>query len=367
MGWKDRLSDAAATARQAAADAGEGARTGLGAITSGEVAERAAQAARGVGESAKGGLDAVASGEAAERAAAAAHKAKEQGSQAARAASERSAEAARRARDQAREIQAALRESTWVTDTLDSWEVPAAPLTEPFRLSVGGIIERAWTVPRGVGRMLRLLDRLGAIEVGPDTVGFNGETVPWAKVKEIRARRTTDILLTSGVESVTDLVSGALPPLPGRSWLADKAADVLLALALSTVSAVEFQKEKEELDAFDEAAEEAGFGALPCEITYGRRFWRTGEVDSGFGAALFMAVRPDIRDLVRHSAELQGRPVAPAPRDERLASITERAERLSRLRGRLLSSQASKGGAAPAALEAGGGDAECTAVRGCGG
>ncbi|MFL1377547.1 MULTISPECIES: hypothetical protein [unclassified Nocardiopsis] len=326
MSWKDRLSDAATTARKAASDVGEGA---------------------------KGGLDAVTSGEAAERAAAAARKAGEQGSAAARAASDRSAEMAARARDQAQQIQAALRESTWVTDTLDSWEVPAAPLTEPFRLSVGGIIERAWTVPRGVGRMLRLLDRLGAIEVGPDTVGFNGETVPWAKVKEIRARRTTDILLTSGVESVTDLVSGALPPLPGRSWLADKAADVLLALALSTVSTIESHSGKEEMDAFDEAADEAGFGALPCEITYGRRFWRTGEVGSGFGAALFMAVRPDIRDLVRHSAELQGRPVALAPYDERLTSIAERAERLAQLRGRLLS----KGKEAPAALEAGDGDA----------
>ncbi|WP_116245785.1 hypothetical protein [Nocardiopsis sp. FIRDI 009] len=312
MGWKDRLASASDTARRTAGTARDSASRHASPI-----AGRGADVVRAAGG---------------------------RGAEATRRANERAGEAARRARDRsaemaeaAQEIRESLHEMAWVTDVLDRLEVPSEPGEEPFRLSVGSVIEAAWEPPRPVRRLLGLLDRLGAVEVGVEAVGFDGSAVPWKRVRQIQARRTSDILLTSGLDMVSDSVTGLLPPVPGRAWIAAKAVDVVSVLTLTAVTRAEREEGRKDMEEFDRAADEAGFGLLPCHIEYGRLLWRTGRLDGGPAAALFMAVKPEIRSLVRTGARLRGVPLTVAPFDDRLTSIAERSRGLAEVRERVLS------------------------------
>ncbi|KAB7847823.1 hypothetical protein [Streptomyces mobaraensis] len=162
------------------------------------------------------------------QAASAGKAAAERAAAAGREAAGRSATAGRTAADAGRDRLAAG--GDWVMEALERLGAPDAPATRPWKVSLGTLIGSHPLVPAALAKPLRLLDRFGAVCVGPDSVGFDGEDIPWDKVVEIR--------MVGGYRSLTkDVIDGAfegvrrvLIAVPGRDWVLDRVAEALTTL-----------------------------------------------------------------------------------------------------------------------------------------
>ncbi|MDG4864399.1 hypothetical protein P8605_40270, partial [Streptomyces sp. T-3] len=74
----------------------------------------------------------------------------------------------------------------WVHRALVALPAPAAPAAEQWEFSLGALITTHPRVPAVTAKPLRLLDGMGALRFGPESVGFDGEDIPWEKVRAIR-------------------------------------------------------------------------------------------------------------------------------------------------------------------------------------
>ncbi|GAB3234574.1 hypothetical protein GCM10027447_31840 [Glycomyces halotolerans] len=182
---------------------------------------------------------------------------------------------------------------------LERLPVPEPPVSSPWRLSLSTVITAGEDPPKGAGLLLRQLDRLGAIDIGPEEVGFDEATAKWPKVRAIRTRTLDGMIEKLSSESIVDTVSNFLPPVPGRAWACEKASSVLFTLwALAAELAIEDP--------------EAGRRQFVCEIEY-QGWVRTKEAQLGFFTGPCMALAPAVDDLFRAEAAARGIAVEEAP------------------------------------------------------
>ena len=170
--------------------------------------------------------------------------------------------------------------------------VPASPVTEDWRFSLSNIVTAGERPPKGSGVLLKQLDRFGAIDIGPEKVGFDDTTAKWDKIKAVRTRTLEGMMEQALSETMAEDIAGFLPPVPGRAWAAEKATTVLFTLYALIA---------------DIALREPGAGQRQyvCEIEY-KGWIRTKEAATGMFTGPCMALIPGLDDLFRAEATRHG-------------------------------------------------------------
>ncbi|MFJ5230101.1 hypothetical protein ACIQBJ_09400 [Kitasatospora sp. NPDC088391] len=200
----------------------------------------------------------------------------------------------------------------WARRALESHPKPGVPLDGPWEVSLAGLVGRLPHVPGPAVRLLHLLDGLGQVVVGPAEVGFDGGTVAWEKVLEIRCHSTVDLLPEVVVDREVDRVREFLPPVPGRRWLVTRAAEALLTIGLAATAAAERQER-----------------SLPCEIVVKNLVGRPKSLPGGLFAASVLTLVPEAGAALLAAAEERGVKVTVV--DDPMTGV--HAERAARLRG----------------------------------
>ncbi|GAA2269329.1 MULTISPECIES: hypothetical protein [Kitasatospora] len=214
----------------------------------------------------------------------------------------------------------------WVHGALTSLAPPQVPATEPWKLSLGALVGRHPRTPAVVHKLLGLLDGFGAVHLGPERVGFDGEEIEWGKVVEIRTRSAFEVMTTSALEHEVDRIREFLPPVPGRKWVVTRAAE---AVATVVLAALEQGAVEQRLDAL----------TVPSEIVHRGLLGRTRTLDGGLFATAGLVLVGQAGESLIATAGQHGIPVRPAERpDDRIAhveTLRERTDTVARLLRRL--------------------------------
>ncbi|WP_435174966.1 hypothetical protein [Actinacidiphila sp. bgisy145] len=186
----------------------------------------------------------------------------------------------------------------WVMDAVARLGAPQAPVTQPWEISLSRLLGAHPRVPSAVARPLRLLDRLGAIHLAPQSVGFDGESVPWEKVTEIRMVGGYRLLTREFIDTALDGIRGALWGVPGREWVLGRAAEALTGLVMSQV--------------------QRGGGAfaevlVPGEIVHRGRFGRSRSLSASLYPTAFLLASPGVVESFTATARARGVTVSAPP------------------------------------------------------
>jgi hypothetical protein len=196
------------------------------------------------------------------------------------------------------EAKNALRERD-VEELLRRLPLPSTPVTEDWQWSLSKLITAGAKPPTGTGLLLRQLDRFGTIDIGPEEVGFDGDTAKWGKVKAVRTRTIDGIVEKLSTDIFSEGIETLLPPVPGRGWVAEKATSAVFTLwALVAELAIKDP--------------EAGRRQVVCEIEY-KGWIRTKEAALGFFTGPVMALLPDLDQVFHDEAGRHGVLVEAAP------------------------------------------------------
>ncbi len=123
----------------------------------------------------------------------------------------------------------------WVARALDAYPRPVLPLTDHWDASVAGLVRQVPLVPRFATRPLELLDRFGAVHVGPREVGFDGDAIDWERVLEVRTQPAWSSLSADALEANFAQYLRVIPRVPGRGWVLGKVSELLVSLYLTVV------------------------------------------------------------------------------------------------------------------------------------
>ncbi|GED09386.1 hypothetical protein [Cellulosimicrobium cellulans] len=123
----------------------------------------------------------------------------------------------------------------WVRRAIAAYPRPSHPLEREWDVSVQGVVRLVPYVPRFATAPLALLDRFGAVTIGPERVGLDGKDVDWDRVVEVRTAPAWTCLSAEALEVNLAQYVVALPPLPGRAWVLRKISELLLSLYLAVL------------------------------------------------------------------------------------------------------------------------------------
>lgn len=123
----------------------------------------------------------------------------------------------------------------WVRRAVAAYPRPSYPLEREWDVSVQGVVRLVPYVPRFATAPLALLDRFGAVTIGPERVGLDGKDVDWDRVVEVRTAPAWTCLSAEALEVNLAQYVVALPPLPGRAWVLRKISELLLSLYLAVL------------------------------------------------------------------------------------------------------------------------------------
>ncbi|MFE4465894.1 hypothetical protein ACFRCR_12330 [Oerskovia sp. NPDC056781] len=211
----------------------------------------------------------------------------------------------------------------WVGRALDAYPRPVLPLTDHWDASVAGLVRQVPLVPRFATRPLELLDRFGAVHVGPREVGFDGDAIVWERVLEVRTQPAWSSLSADALEANFAQYLRVIPRVPGRGWVLGKVSELLVSLYLSVVPLPDDAAHLLESggttgDAPDRDAESK---AAPftrrtvTEILYKRRIGE-GERQASTTSVLLQLAFPGSTDAMLALAAERGVPVVHVPVDE---------------------------------------------------
>ncbi|WP_432589846.1 hypothetical protein ABVG11_33630 [Streptomyces sp. HD1123-B1] len=204
----------------------------------------------------------------------------------------------------------------WAVGVLGTLPAPAAPATEEWEFSLGALVCRHPRVPAVTARALRPLDSIGALRFGPESVGFDGEDIPWQQVVRLQLHDAFSAMTTDGFDAEIDRVRDLLPPLPGRKWAVTKVVEGLGAVALAALETSGDQR----LDSREVA----------CEIVYRGAFGREKTLRAHLFTTALLAQQPDVAHSLVVTAESLGVPVLPAAPGRLEAGAAERVRALRR-------------------------------------
>jgi hypothetical protein len=167
-----------------------------------------------------------------------------------------------------------------------------------------------------MGKVLSLLDRLGAISIGPETFGFDGDVIEWNKITEVRVRTAGDFVLGGALDFGLDELGGMLPPVPGRKWALTKVTGLLLTLA----SALAKQAEEEPDDQQP--------AVIPCEIVFRGRIRKEKELQASLFSGAVLATAPAISAALLENVVAHKIPIVQAPPHELVVAAGQRGRAL---------------------------------------
>lgn len=122
----------------------------------------------------------------------------------------------------------------WVAKAVAAYPRPSTPLTD-WDASVAGLVRHVPYVPRIATLPLELLDRFGAVHLGPGSVGFDGKDIEWDRVVEIRTQHAWASLSADALEANLDQYLTFLPRVPGRGWVFRRVCEVVVSLYLAVL------------------------------------------------------------------------------------------------------------------------------------
>lgn len=163
--------------------------------------------------------------------------------------------------------------------------MPSIPAREQWELSLAAYLRHTTDLPSLALKPLGLLDRYGAVAVGPQTVGFDGEDVPWDKVVRLEVRDVVEVVSDAAMAHEAEKIRSLLPPLPGRKWVVDHAMALLGTFAGPRLA-------------------HARGGDVVSAIVYRGKLGRDKTLQAGVFAALVMATWPDVRRSLTSTARL---------------------------------------------------------------
>ncbi|WEV27251.1 hypothetical protein OYE22_20130 [Streptomyces sp. 71268] len=186
----------------------------------------------------------------------------------------------------------------WVLGVLGALPPPAAPAEREWEFSLGTLICQHPRVPAITAKALRALDSLGALRFGPESVGFEGEDIPWKKVTGLRLHNAFDAMTTEGLDAEVDRIREVLPPLPGRKWAVTKVVEGLATVVLAALE----QASEQRLDSVNVA----------CEVTYKGALGREKTLRANLFTTALLAHQTDVAYSLVVTAQAAGVPVIPA-------------------------------------------------------
>lgn len=186
----------------------------------------------------------------------------------------------------------------WVRRVIAAYPRPTYPLEREWDVSVQGVVRLVPYVPRFATAPLALLDRFGAVTIGPRRVGLDGKDVDWDRVVEVRTAPAWTCLSAEALEVNLAQYVVALPPLPGRAWVLGKISELLLSLYLAVLP-----PDADGDDVLADAPPDRMFDRVVTEVVYRRRFG-TGEAQASTTSVLLqLALRGATDAIVRTAAE----------------------------------------------------------------
>lgn len=186
----------------------------------------------------------------------------------------------------------------WVRRVIAAYPRPTYPLEREWDVSVQGVVRLVPYVPRFATAPLALLDRFGAVTIGPRRVGLDGKDVDWDRVVEVRTAPAWTCLSAEALEVNLAQYVVALPPLPGRAWVLGKISELLLSLYLAVLP-----PDADGDDVLADAPPDRMFDRVVTEVVYRRRFG-TGEAQASTTSVLLqLALRGATDTIVRTAAE----------------------------------------------------------------
>lgn len=171
-------------------------------------------------------------------------------------------------------------------------------------MSISALVGQIPKMPTAAVRLLRLLNRFGAVRLGVDEVGFDGDGIAWSKVAQVRTHRLSDVLSWSLLEVEVERLSRPLPPVPGRRWMLSRVGELLLTLAqMGTGISDADQPEPAE------GTGEADDPRVAVEIVHGGMVRQEVHHRAGLTAALLLAAMPEANRALVTLAEQRDIPV----------------------------------------------------------
>jgi hypothetical protein len=219
---------------------------------------------------------------------------------------------------------------------------PNPYLIEPWEVSLAALVDRVPHVPDIAVKALGMLDGFGAVHIGPQEVGFDGEEIEWDKVVCLRTRRVSDLISGAVLEAEVDRLRKYLPPVPGRKWAVTKAVDMLVVLSmvaledqLAVVTGI-----VDGARSLDGATEQVTRdGRVVSEIVYKGWVRKEKELQAGLLASAVLGQVRGADHCLREMAAARRIPVVPAEDGNDLEDATERAaairRRIEELRARI--------------------------------
>lgn len=164
--------------------------------------------------------------------------------------------------------------------------------------------------------LVRALANISQVRITPTEITFDGETVPWDRVTQIRTRPLADYLQLDAVREQIDGVP--MPPFPGRRQVLARLADTMLKQAVATAD--------HELNQRNEGV------YIVAEVEYRGALGRRKTMHADALTALLLADQA-VRDRVAATAQRHGVPVRSSEADlddaERLALAREHLRELT--------------------------------------
>jgi hypothetical protein len=177
---------------------------------------------------------------------------------------------------------------------------PPVVLTEPWHVSIATLVSAHPKVPSIAARPLRRFDKFGSVTIGPARVGFDGKTIRWNRIIEIRTYPNASYIPPSVViNRESDRVREMLPPIPGRRRIVRAVAGG----AVTVLSAFTPQPRQ--------SPETAPL--LPCEIVYRNVVGRRTSLSAGLFAATVLTQIPEASNSLLTMAAGHNVPVRAVP------------------------------------------------------
>ncbi|SEH73380.1 hypothetical protein SAMN04489835_3433 [Mycolicibacterium rutilum] len=200
-------------------------------------------------------------------------------------------------------------DASWLQALLDRRRPDPGPVTGRWALGIGDAVAEHSLTPGRLRWLARKLNHFGGVAIGEDALEFDGDSVEWADVEEIRTHSLVGYLFTGGLDKQVDKLP--LPWFPFRRKVIGAVSRAALTLLLAAA--------KQQLDG----------GALeiriPAEVRYDGLL-RTRELAPGVLAAVILA-DPAVRQCLEATAQAHGVAVCPAD-DDVLDDADDRVEQI---------------------------------------
>lgn len=185
---------------------------------------------------------------------------------------------------------ASERSSRW-RDVISTFSAPPMPLQQPWSISIAALVGRVYKVPSVAAKALGQLDRIGCLRLTPDVIAFDNEEIEWGKLTVVRTRSVADVLTETAVHREMERFRKALPPIPGRKWVVNRAAD-----GVSQLTQI----------ALERAGGQRSTQRIAAELEYRGGLGRRRSTQGGIVVAAVLAGIPGLNDVLEATARQNG-------------------------------------------------------------